>query len=88
MSDWTAPLKSLREHDLEAVLDLAGKSWLALIAEMLARFPDCSEVAIMAAAGLVVAVSGAKVDYHPDALKLFNEHLAADNAPWRLVMLD
>jgi hypothetical protein len=88
MSDRNAPLKSLSEHDLEAVLNLAGRSWLALIAEMLARYPDCSEVAIMAAAGLAVAVSGSKVDYHPDALKLFNEHLAADNAPWRLVTLE
>jgi hypothetical protein len=88
MSDWTTPLESLSEYDLEAVLNLAGRSWLDLIAEMLAQYPDRSEAAIMAAAGLVVAVSGAKVDYHPDALKLFNEHLAADDAPWRLVTLD
>jgi hypothetical protein len=88
MLDRITALESLSEHDLEAVLNLAGRSWLALIAEMLARYPDCSEVAIMAAAGLAVAVSGSKVNYHPDALKLFNEHLAADNAPWRLVTLD
>lgn len=88
MLDSITPLESLSEHDLEAVLNLAGRSWLALVAEMLARYPDCSELAIVAAAGLIVAVSGAKVHYHPDALKQFNEHLAADNAPWRLVAMD
>jgi hypothetical protein len=88
MSEQITALESLSEYDLETVLDLAGESWLALVAEMLTRYPNCSEVAIIAAVGLIVAVSGAKVHYHPDALKQFNEHLAADNAPWRLVTLD
>ena len=88
MSDRITALESLSEHELEDVLSLAGQSWLELVAEMLTRYPDCSEVAIIAAVGLIVAVSGAKLHYHPDALEQFNEHLAADNAPWRLVALD
>jgi hypothetical protein len=81
-------LESLSEHDLEAVLNLAGRSWLALVADLLARYPACSDTVITAAAALIVAVNGARVHYHPDALNQFNEHLAADNAPWRLVTLD
>jgi hypothetical protein len=50
--DQAEPFVSVDADELEAVLDLASWRWLALVAELLGRFPASSGPAMMTAAAL------------------------------------